>query len=76
MFSHALTDICVSFFRQFYLVMTQKEVTYPPGVREISDELSTEELVRRLKVTRYFLNICICFIAMHRIVARTFHPNI
>lgn len=33
------------------------KVTYPPGVKEISDKISKEEMVRRLKVS-VFLPIC------------------
>ena len=28
------------------------KITYPPGVKEISDKISKEEMVRRLKVSR------------------------
>lgn len=30
--------------------MAQKGIVYPTGVRELSDDLTTDELVRRLKV--------------------------
>lgn len=30
---------------------TDGKVTYPPGVKEISDKISKEEMVRRLKVS-------------------------
>lgn len=30
--------------------VTDGKVTYPPGVKEISDKISKEEMVRRLKV--------------------------
>lgn len=28
------------------------KITYPPGVKEISDKISKEEMVRRLKVSK------------------------
>lgn len=31
------------------------KITYPPGVKEISDKISKEEMVRRLKVS--YINI-------------------
>lgn len=31
--------------------VTDGKVTYPPGVKEISDKISKEEMVRRLKVS-------------------------
>lgn len=36
---------------------TDGKVTYPPGVKEISDKISKEEMVRRLKVS-FFLLFC------------------
>ena len=36
------------------------KITYPPGVKEISDKISKEEMVRRLKVSKvglWFLDI-------------------
>lgn len=41
------------------------KVTYPPGVKEISDKISKEEMVRRLKVSVFLLALShsiICFI--------------
>ena len=35
--------------------MAEKGIVYPPGVRELSDDLTTDELVRRLKVRVLFL---------------------
>lgn len=32
---------------------TDGKVTYPPGVKEISDKISKEEMVRRLKVSAF-----------------------
>lgn len=29
------------------------KITYPPGVKEISDKISKEEMVRRLKVSKH-----------------------
>lgn len=37
--------------------VTDGKVTYPPGVKEISDKISKEEMVRRLKVS-VFLPLC------------------
>lgn len=34
--------------------VTDGKVTYPPGVKEISDKISKEEMVRRLKVSVSF----------------------
>lgn len=34
---------------------TDGKVTYPPGVKEISDKISKEEMVRRLKVSVFLL---------------------
>ena len=31
------------------------KITYPPGVKEISDKISKEEMVRRLKVSEQFV---------------------
>lgn len=36
--------------------VTDGKVTYPPGVKEISDKISKEEMVRRLKVSWPFLS--------------------
>lgn len=36
---------------------TDGKVTYPPGVKEISDKISKEEMVRRLKVSVFLLLI-------------------
>lgn len=36
------------------------KITYPPGVKEISDKISKEEMVRRLKVSRF--GLCILFV--------------
>lgn len=42
------------------------KVTYPPGVKEISDKISKEEMVRRLKVSHVLSlclkGICICWL--------------
>lgn len=40
--------------------VTDGKVTYPPGVKEISDKISKEEMVRRLKVSvsSFFLPFC------------------
>lgn len=36
------------------------KITYPPGVKEISDKISKEEMVRRLKVSKImFWVICL-----------------
>ena len=38
------------------------KITYPPGVKEISDKISKEEMVRRLKVSiivLHFGGICL-----------------
>lgn len=38
------------------------KITYPPGVKEISDKISKEEMVRRLKVSKiglHVLDICL-----------------
>lgn len=38
------------------------KITYPPGVKEISDKISKEEMVRRLKVSETGLCVVdICF---------------
>lgn len=37
------------------------KITYPPGVKEISDKISKEEMVRRLKVSKiglYYFYFC------------------
>lgn len=31
------------------------KITYPPGVKEISDKISKEEMVRRLKVSKQII---------------------
>lgn len=31
------------------------KITYPPGVKEISDKISKEEMVRRLKVSEHMI---------------------
>lgn len=33
------------------------KITYPPGVKEISDKISKEEMVRRLKVSKIIIII-------------------
>lgn len=38
--------------------VTDGKVTYPPGVKEISDKISKEEMVRRLKVS-----VCCCSVS-------------
>lgn len=38
--------------------VTDGKVTYPPGVKEISDKISKEEMVRRLKVSES--SPCVC----------------
>lgn len=38
--------------------VTDGKVTYPPGVKEISDKISKEEMVRRLKVSISFTLCC------------------
>lgn len=38
--------------------VTDGKVTYPPGVKEISDKISKEEMVRRLKVSISFIFCC------------------
>lgn len=44
------------------------KVTYPPGVKEISDKISKEEMVRRLKVS-VFLSFCqnLFIVWLHRL---------
>lgn len=37
--------------------VTDGKVTYPPGVKEISDKISKEEMVRRLKVSSYIFSL-------------------
>lgn len=44
------------------------KVTYPPGVKEISDKISKEEMVRRLKVSP-FMSFCLrCIISVYWVV--------
>lgn len=56
------------------------KITYPPGVKEISDKISKEEMVRRLKVSKnglcffgyLFWSLCVCgghLSKSHRIIS-------
>lgn len=38
------------------------KITYPPGVKEISDKISKEEMVRRLKVSK---QVTVCRLKFH-----------
>ncbi|OXB59081.1 hypothetical protein ASZ78_006264 [Callipepla squamata] len=42
------------------------KITYPPGVKEISDKISKEEMVRRLKVSKHTASDSVIFIKERR----------
>lgn len=49
-------SLCNIFLFVRYFEMAQKEdkLIYPPGVRDITEDISTDDLVRRLKVSLLF----------------------